>query len=108
MRADLKRLHRVLSLRTSPRYFLQKPRRYGRVLLLGAALAIVLLALGLGFRWFKGQQIAPGKMLSERQLTHNACGKPSHLRSDLPRWQVCRVHRPERAPLKRNRNRRDP
>ena len=45
---------------------------YGRVLLLGAALAIVLLALGLGFRWFKGQQIAPGKTLSERQLTHNA------------------------------------
>src|SRR5271166_5893887 len=56
MRADLK----------------QRARRYSRVLLLGAALAIVLLALGLGLRWFKGQQIAPGKRLSERQLTHNA------------------------------------
>jgi serine/threonine protein kinase/Tol biopolymer transport system component len=50
----------------------QKPRRYGRKLLLGAALATVLVAFGLGFRWFKGQPIPPGKTLSERQLTHNA------------------------------------
>jgi DNA-binding winged helix-turn-helix (wHTH) protein/Tol biopolymer transport system component len=50
----------------------QKPRRYGRGVLLGVALAMVLLALGWGFRWFKGQQFAPGKTLSERQLTHIA------------------------------------
>jgi eukaryotic-like serine/threonine-protein kinase len=67
MQADLKRSNRVDG--TS---ILQKPMRYSRGLLLGAALAIILLALGLGFRWFKGQQIAPGKRLSERQLTHNA------------------------------------
>jgi len=50
----------------------QKPRRYARILIpWGAALAIALLALGWGLRWFKGQPIAPAKKLSERQLTHN-------------------------------------
>jgi serine/threonine protein kinase/Tol biopolymer transport system component len=50
----------------------QKPKRYARVLLLwGAALAFVLVALGLGLRRFKVQQTAPRKMVSERQLTHN-------------------------------------
>ena len=67
MHADLKRSNHVDGLS-----ILQKPMRHSRVLLLGAVLAIVLLALGLGLRWFKGQQIAPGKTLSERQLTHNA------------------------------------
>ena len=86
----------------------QKPRRYGRGLLLGAALAIVLLALGLGFRWFKGQQIAPGKTSSERQLTHNAWENTRLVRSDLAGRQICRVRRPERAPPKRSRNRRGP
>jgi serine/threonine protein kinase/Tol biopolymer transport system component len=65
MGTDLKRLHRA----AEP---MQKPTRYGRGLLfLGAALAIALLGLGLGRRWFKGQPIAPGKTLSERLLTHN-------------------------------------
>jgi serine/threonine protein kinase/Tol biopolymer transport system component len=50
----------------------QKPMRYSWMLLLAAVLAMVLLALGLGFRWFRGQQLAPAKALSERQLTHNA------------------------------------
>src|SRR5208337_2457596 len=67
MQADLKRSNRVDGISIP-----QKPMRYSRVLLLGAVLAIVLLALGLGFRWFKGQQIASGKTLSERQLTHSA------------------------------------
>ena len=79
MRADLKRLHRgaepaipASPARVDGTSVLQRPRQYGRVLALGAVLAIVLFALGLGFRWFKGQQVAPGKTLSERQLTHNA------------------------------------
>jgi Tol biopolymer transport system component len=51
---------------------MQQPRRYARVLLFcAAALAIALLGLGLGRRWFQGQQIAPAKKLSERLLTHN-------------------------------------
>jgi serine/threonine protein kinase len=49
----------------------QQPARYRKILLFAAVLAIVLLALGLAVRWFKGQQIAPGKILSERLLTHN-------------------------------------
>ncbi len=65
MRADLKGLHR------GAESAIQKPTRYGRGLLFGAALAMVLVALGLGLRWFKGQPIAPAKKLSERLLTHN-------------------------------------
>ena len=49
----------------------QTPKRYGRGLLAGAALAIVLLALGLGVRWFRGQHNTSPKPLIERQLTHN-------------------------------------
>jgi eukaryotic-like serine/threonine-protein kinase len=48
----------------------QKPRRYRRPLLCGSALVIVLLALGFGFRWFKNQQAATPKVMSEQQLTH--------------------------------------
>jgi serine/threonine protein kinase/Tol biopolymer transport system component len=79
MRADLKRLSRVAesAVDTSPgrvgdTSIPQKRMRYGRIMLLGVALAIVLLALGLGFRWFKGQQMPSAKVLKQRQLTHNA------------------------------------
>ncbi len=66
MCADLRRLLRDVE------PAMQKPTRYGRGLLfLGAALVIALLAFGLGRSWFKSRQIGPGKMLSERQLTHN-------------------------------------
>jgi eukaryotic-like serine/threonine-protein kinase len=65
IRDDLKELHGAEAA-------IQKPRRYGRLVLFwGAALAIVLLAIGLGLRWFKGQPTAPAKTLSERRLTHN-------------------------------------
>ena len=77
LRADLKRLKRDTesARHTSPvplaeASVLQKPA-YRRKILYGSVLAIVLLALGFGFRWFKGQQIAPHKTLSERQLTRN-------------------------------------
>jgi len=46
-------------------------RRHGPGLLFGATMGIVLLALGLGYRWFNDRQAAPRKTLSERQLTHN-------------------------------------
>jgi len=49
----------------------RRPRRYGRGMYFAAALVIVFLALGLGFLWFKDRQIASGKTLRERQLTHN-------------------------------------
>ena len=66
MRDDLKGLHR------GAESAVQKPRRYARVLLFAATLVVIaLLLFGWGRRWFKGQPIAPSKMLSERQLTHN-------------------------------------
>jgi DNA-binding winged helix-turn-helix (wHTH) protein/Tol biopolymer transport system component len=42
-----------------------------RRLLLGTELAIFVLALSLGWRWFRHQHTAPSVALSERQLTHN-------------------------------------
>ena len=79
MRDDLKQLNRGAgsAIHTSPSRVgdasaLQKRMGHGRIMLLGAALAIVLLALGLGFRWSKRHQIVPSKTLSLRQLTHNA------------------------------------
>ena len=50
----------------------EKPRRYGRGLLAGAALAIVLLAFGLGVRSFRSQRNAAREPITERQLTRNA------------------------------------
>jgi eukaryotic-like serine/threonine-protein kinase len=45
--------------------------QHGPGLLFGGAVAIILLGLGLGYRWFKGRPAALGKTLTERQLTHN-------------------------------------
>jgi serine/threonine protein kinase len=79
LRADLKRLKRDTesARQTSPALIadaavLPKLRRYRRRVTYGSAVAVVLLVFGFGFRWFKSQQIAPRKTLSERQLTHNA------------------------------------
>ena len=77
MCSDLKRLNRDIELatHTSPAHAdgasITQPRRYGWGLRIGASLAVILLAFALGFRWFKGRQIAPAKRLSERLLTHN-------------------------------------
>jgi hypothetical protein len=72
VRTDLKRLKRDSeSGKSGVEVAVQrKPWRYRRQLLYGSGLLIALLALGLGFRWFKNQQLAPAKLLSERQLTH--------------------------------------
>jgi eukaryotic-like serine/threonine-protein kinase len=73
MRADLQRLKRdTESGRSAAEVPVRRsPSRDHRQLLYGSVLVIVLLALGFGFRWFKNQPAAPGKALSERQLTHN-------------------------------------
>ncbi len=65
MRTDLKAVH------PDAVSGVQKPRRYGWMMLFGAVLVIALVGLGWGRHWFKGQQVAPGKKLSERRLTHN-------------------------------------
>jgi eukaryotic-like serine/threonine-protein kinase len=71
IRTDLQRLRRDTESGRSIAEggVLQKPWRHRRRLIYGSALAVVFLALGLAFRWFKGQQIP--NALSERQLTHN-------------------------------------
>jgi hypothetical protein len=73
MRADLQRLKRATeSAKSAVRDRVQeKSGAYRRKLLYGSLLAIVLLVLGFGSRWFKGRQLTPIKTLSERQLTHN-------------------------------------
>ncbi len=73
MRADLQRLKRATeSARSAVRESVQEESRsYRSKLLYGSLLAIVLLAIGLGFRWFKGRQVSPMNPLSEHQLTHN-------------------------------------
>jgi Tol biopolymer transport system component len=78
MRADLKRLKRDTdsSRHTSqPSYaesqIVRKPGRHTRKMLYGSAVVIVLLALGLGWAWFKSQRLPTSLMLSERQLTYN-------------------------------------
>jgi eukaryotic-like serine/threonine-protein kinase len=73
MRADLKRLKRETE---SSRVAAEDPiprrsLRGSRKLLYGSALAVILLVLGFAYRWFHGQPGAPGKALSERQLTYN-------------------------------------
>jgi eukaryotic-like serine/threonine-protein kinase len=77
MSADLKRLHRdaesgihASRARIDGTSLVQKPRRYDQRLLLGASL-VIFFALGLGFFWFRGQQVPSRKVLSERQLTYN-------------------------------------
>jgi len=78
MRADLQRLKRDTE--SSPHVFpspfveapsLRKPRRYTRKLLYGIVMLSVLLALGLGWVWFKSERFATRRILSERQLTRN-------------------------------------
>jgi eukaryotic-like serine/threonine-protein kinase len=78
LRADLKRFKRdsesskhISQVRVEVPSVTEKPRRYTRGMLIGALLAMVLLGLGLGFRWFAGQQLAPRNPLRERQVTHN-------------------------------------
>jgi Tol biopolymer transport system component/predicted Ser/Thr protein kinase len=78
LRADLKRFKRdsesskhISQVRVEVHSVTEKPRRYTRGMLIGALLAVVLLGLGLGFRWFSGQQLALRRPLRERQLTHN-------------------------------------
>jgi serine/threonine protein kinase len=74
IRTDLQRLRRDTESgrSASPAPVLQEASRYRRQLLYGFALAIVLLTLGLGLRWFKNQQVgSPSRALIERQLTHN-------------------------------------
>jgi eukaryotic-like serine/threonine-protein kinase len=73
IRTDLQRLKRDTVSGTSAAHAsaLQKPSQYRRYSLYGSALVIVLLALGFGSRWFKGQQTGPPKSLTERQLTYN-------------------------------------
>ncbi len=49
----------------------RKSKVLRRRVILGTALAAVLIALGFGWRWYEGPQIAPSPT-SEQQLTHNA------------------------------------
>ena len=58
---------------------LAAPRRLGlpMKLLFGSLVAIMLLALGVGWFWFKGRLIAPRKVFSERQLTHSLSDNPT-------------------------------
>ena len=65
MGVELRRLHRGSD--ATPR----KTARYRLPLLLAAGLATLFIALGLTQHGFKGQSRPSGKMLSERQVTHN-------------------------------------
>jgi len=79
LRADLKRLKRDTesSPHSSPSPLAEAPTvpesaRHSRTLLYGLVLVLVLLAFGLGWAWLKNQRLAARRILSERQLTHNA------------------------------------
>ena len=78
MRADLKRLKRdtestrQTSLGSGTEAaMVSRPWPHWRKVIYGSVAAIILLALGFGLRWFKGQAVAPSKPLSEKQLTHS-------------------------------------
>jgi eukaryotic-like serine/threonine-protein kinase len=77
LRADLKRVRRDTgsarhsgSIPNAGASALQKPRSYGRKVLYAAALVIVLLAIGFGFRWVKGRINTSHGPITQRQLTH--------------------------------------
>jgi eukaryotic-like serine/threonine-protein kinase len=78
LRTDLKRLRRDTesarfpSLTSDPKVPIVTESHSRRNILYGAALAVVLLAAGLGYRWFKNSGSAPAKQQSEREVTHNA------------------------------------
>ena len=79
MRADLKRLkrdtdsgQRFSSSTTAARSVpIPSSHRIRNFLYFGGAL-LALIALGVGYRWFKGSRPAPQKLVLERQLTHNS------------------------------------
>jgi Tol biopolymer transport system component/predicted Ser/Thr protein kinase len=77
LRADLKRVRRDTgsarhsgAIPSAGAAALQKPRSYGRKGLYAAALVIVLLAIGFGFRWVKGRLGTSHGPITRRQLTH--------------------------------------
>jgi eukaryotic-like serine/threonine-protein kinase len=79
LRADLKRLRRDTesgrqasrgSVAGTP--VLASARRYNWKVLSASVVALVLLAVGFGVRWFRSQQRTSPKMSRERQLTHAA------------------------------------
>jgi Tol biopolymer transport system component len=76
MGADLKRLKRDTESGRFPPSSAQvlnaqRGGSYRRKLLFGFTLAMVLVALGFGWAWFRSERFAARPMLSERQLTHN-------------------------------------
>jgi len=83
LRADLKRLKRDTELSgqsatvgVGERPAVPIPSGTRVRLFYGSLLAMALLAVGLGWFWFKGPPSAPGKVLTERQLTHNLSDNP--------------------------------
>jgi serine/threonine protein kinase len=74
IRTDLQRMSRDTESGRSPAvaHVPQKPWRNRRQLFYGSTLVIVLLALALGFLWFKNVLNTPHKASSERLLTHKA------------------------------------
>ena len=71
IRTDLQRLKRDTVSGTSGTQAPVQRKSPRHRLLYGSALLIVLVALGFGLLWFKSQQTASPKPLSERQLTYN-------------------------------------
>jgi eukaryotic-like serine/threonine-protein kinase len=74
--ADLKRLKRDTESGRFPPSSAQvlnaqRGGSYRRKLLFGFTLAMVFVALGIGWAWFRSERFAARPMLSERQLTHN-------------------------------------
>jgi Tol biopolymer transport system component/predicted Ser/Thr protein kinase len=76
LRADLKRVRRDTesarhsgAIANAAGSALRKPRRWRRAALYGSAVAIVLIALGFGYRWFKNLPGSASKAITEQQLT---------------------------------------